>query len=112
MGDYLEQPLFNVRIRGATQLASLLDEGLASSFVHILLYIYLTSPLIFFYFAIVDCQSEPVTLRALPTPSCFSQDRHPLRARQFYLVSHFCLYCGFFFFFLSCSVKPFESLST
>ena len=41
MGDYLEQPLFNVWTRGATQLAPLLDEGIALSSVHILLYIYI-----------------------------------------------------------------------
>ena len=118
MGDYLEQPLFNVWTRGATQLALLLDEGIASSSVQILHYIYLASSLIFFYFAVVDCQSKPVTLRALPMPPCFNQDRHPSRVRQFFLVSHLCLYCFSFFFlffyFICCSVKLFcfESSST
>ena len=39
-----------------------------SSSIYIYIYIYIGSSLIFFYFAVVDCQSEPVTLRALPTP--------------------------------------------
>ena len=60
-GRFLEQPLFNARTRGATPLASLLDEGVASSFMHILPYVHLTSSLIFLYFTIIDCQSEPVS---------------------------------------------------
>ena len=93
MGDYLEQPLFDVRTRVETQLAPLLVQGHRFVFyAYPPLYIP-HLPLIFFYFAVVDCQSEPVTLRALPTPTCFSQDRHPSRVRQLYLVSHFSLYC-------------------
>ena len=61
MGDCLEQPLFNAWTRGATQLALPLDEGVVSSFVHILPYIYFVFPFIFLYFTAIDCQSEPVT---------------------------------------------------
>ena len=43
MGDCLEQPLFNAWTRGATPLALHLDEGVASSSMHILPYIYLVS---------------------------------------------------------------------
>ena len=48
MGNCLEQPLFNVWTRGATPLALLLDEGVASSSVHILPYIYISFPPISF----------------------------------------------------------------
>ena len=75
-------------------------------------FIYISPPPSFSsIFFVVDCQSELVTLRALPMPSCSSQDCHPSRVCQFYLVSHLCLYC-FSFFFFSCSMKLFESLST
>ena len=66
MGDCLKQPLFNAQTRGAIQVAPLLDKGIASSFVHILPYVYLASPLIFFYFTTIVYQSKPVTLRTLP----------------------------------------------
>ena len=48
-------------MRGTIQLASPLDEGVASSSVPIIPYIYLAFPFIFHYFTTIDCQSEPVT---------------------------------------------------
>ena len=100
IGNFPEQCLFNAWTCGTTQLALLLEEGAASSSMYILPYIYLASLLIFFYFTVVDCQSELITLKTLPTPSCFSQDYHLSRVRQFYLVSHFCSYCFSFFIFI------------
>ena len=104
MGDYLEQPLFDVQTRVETQLALLLVQGHRFVFyAYPPLYIPCLL-LIFFYFAVADCQSEPVTLRALPTPTCFNRDRHPSKVRQFYLVSHFCHYCSKIFYF-GCSIN-------
>ena len=103
MGNYLEQPLFNVWTRVETLLASLLVRRRRFVFcAYPPLYI-LRLLLIFFYFVVANCQRKPVTLRSLPTPTYFSQDRHPSRVHQFYLVNHFCLFYSKFFYF-NCSI--------
>ena len=60
-GLFLKQPLLNAWTRGTIQLALPLDEGVTSSSVPIIPYIYLAFPYIFLYFTTIDCQSEPVT---------------------------------------------------
>ena len=57
-GLFLEQPLFNAWTRGTIQLAPPLDEGVASSSVPIIPYIYLAFLFIFLYFTSIDCQRE------------------------------------------------------
>ena len=98
MGNCLEQPLFNAWTRGITPLAPLLDEGVATSFVHILSYIYLVSSFIFSYFILADHQREPVT----------SRTTHIIMLSLLYLVSYFYSSSYFYLLLSQLNVKIFR----